>query len=174
MRPEAVQDSIPLFIRRAAALAEMKVDRNLLSRPAEFGRIFYFAPRTPGASWPTDQNGHIREDLKSDLSSLSRVEFLNWLPASLGLLCIDCGSHCYPNCMSAPKKCSRRNRRQRYEQQFSALADPQNQTRFTVAEADRRFVLDMYRPIFAKTRRKRKKRKTGIVIPISLPLEPAA
>jgi hypothetical protein len=55
-----------------------------------------------------------------------------------------------------------------------ALADPQNQSRFTVTLSDRQFVLDMYRPIFAKTRRKRKKRKTGIVVPISLPLEPAA
>jgi hypothetical protein len=108
------------------------------------------------------------------MHAATRSQFLKWLAATKSILCVDRREHCYPNCLTPPKKCSRRNRRKRYEQPASALADPQNQSRFTVTLSDRQFVLDMYRPIFAKTRRKRKKRKTGIVVPISLPLEPAA
>ena len=158
MPPDVGQETVPLFLRRAAALAAIEAEQNLIARPIEFGRIFYFAIRTPGIAWATDQNGKLRKDLKGDRSSLSKAEFLNWLAASLGLRCIDCGVHCYPNCITQPKKCSRRNRRKRYEQPASAHADPQDQSRFTLALSDRLFVLDMYRPIFEKVRRKRKPR----------------
>ncbi|HET7207159.1 MAG TPA: hypothetical protein VFI95_11345 [Terriglobales bacterium] len=158
MPPERGQATVPLFLRRAAALAAIEAEQNLIARPIEFGRIFYFAMRTPGSSWATDQNGKLPQYLKGILHAATRSQFLKWLAASLGLLCADCGEHCYPNCITHPKKCSRRNRRKRYEQPASALADPQNPSRFTLALSDRLFVLDMYRPIFEKVRRKRKPR----------------
>jgi hypothetical protein len=57
MPHETDQQTLPLFARRAAALAQIEAEQNVLARPVEFDRIFYFALRTPGASWPTDQNG---------------------------------------------------------------------------------------------------------------------
>jgi hypothetical protein len=174
MPPEVDQDRSSLFMRRAAVLAEIEAEQNFIARPLEIIKLIYFILRTPGTAWPTDQNGHVDKDTKSIRSGMCTSELLDWLAASLGLLCIDCGSHCYPNCKSAAKHHSRRNRRQRYEQPASALADPQNQSRFTVTQADRLFVLDTYRPIFEKVRRKRKPRTRPSVIPLAPSLEPAA
>ncbi|HET7440174.1 MAG TPA: hypothetical protein VFJ47_02645 [Terriglobales bacterium] len=159
---------------RAAVLAAIEAEQNLIARPIEFGRIFYDALRTPGTAWATEQNGKLPKYLKGILHAATSNEFLHWLAATQSILCADCGKHCYPNCLTPPKKCSRRNRRKRYEQPASALADPQNPSRFTLALSDRLFVLDMYQPIFDKTRRKRKPKKSSSVTPISAPLEPAA
>ena len=161
-------------MRRAAALAAIEAEQNLIARPIEFARIFYYALRTPGTAWPTDQNGKLPKYLTGILHAATRSQFLKWLVASQSILCADCGEHCYPNCITPPKKCSRRNRRKRYEQPFSALADPQNQTRFTLALSDRLFVLETYQPIFEKVRRKHKPRTSPSSVPISPPLEPAA
>src|SRR5690348_736106 len=89
MPPEVSQETVPLFVRRAAALAEIEAEQKFIARPIEFARVFYFALRTPGTVWATDQNGKLRTDLKGDRYSLSRAEFLDWLAASIGILCID-------------------------------------------------------------------------------------
>ncbi len=169
MPSEAGQETVPLFIRRAAALAEIEAERHLIAHPIEIARIFYFALRTPGTAWPTDQNGRRPKYLKGILHAATNSEFLHWLAATKSILCADCGEHCYPNCLTPPKKFKEvvRCKRKGYRPPASPLADPQNPSRFTLTHSDRLSVIDMYQPIFEKVRRKRRYKRKQALLPVT-------
>ncbi len=82
MPPEVDQQTPPLFVRRAAALAAIEAELDLIMRPIEIARIFYFALRTPGSAWPTDQNGNLPEHLKRSMYAATTCEFLSWARSS--------------------------------------------------------------------------------------------
>ncbi len=165
MPPEVGQEAVPLFLSRAAALAAIEPDQHVIARPLEITKI-----SSPGTAWPTEQNGNLPKYLKGILHAATSSEFLQWLAATQSILCADCGKHCYPNCLTPPKKFKDvvRCKRKGYRPPASPLADPQNQTRFTLATSDRLFVIHMYQPIFEKVRRKRRYKRKQPLFSVAL------
>ena len=106
-RPKSAKKASRFSFVALPALAEIEAEQAHIARPIEFAQLFYFALRTPGTAWPTDQNGKLPKYLKGILHAATRSQFLEWLAATQSILCVDCGEHCYPNCITHPKKCSR-------------------------------------------------------------------
>jgi len=112
--------------------------------------------------------------LKGDRYSLSRAEFLIWLAAILGSSALIAASAATRIAPPSPK-----NARAGTGGSSTSSRPLPSPTCKTPADSplpfsDRLFVLDIYRPIFQKVRRKHKPRKTGVIVPISPLLEPAA
>ena len=72
MPPEADQQTFPPFARRAAAVAEIEAEQELITRALEIAKIIYFVFPTPGSAWPTDQNGKLPKYLKGILHAAKR------------------------------------------------------------------------------------------------------
>ncbi len=82
MPPEVGQETVPLFLSRTAALAEIEAEQAHIARPLEITKIIYYALRTPGTAWPTDQNGNLPEYLKRGMYAATTCEFLSWARSS--------------------------------------------------------------------------------------------
>jgi hypothetical protein len=98
MPPEVNQQTVPLFLRRAAALAEIEAEASSSRGRSKSPKLFisHFALRA-GPGRP------IRTARSRNPKGILHAEFLHWLAATQSILCADCGKHCYPNCLATPR-----------------------------------------------------------------------
>ena len=98
MPPEVNQQTVPLFLRRAAALAEIEAEASSSRGRSKSPKLFisHFALRA-GPGRP------IRTARSRNPKGILHAEFLHWLAATQSILCADCGKHCYPNCLAPPR-----------------------------------------------------------------------